>query len=68
MEPTPAQERVVAPGAVEGRRRERGRVVRAEEPEVGPVGKREVEERFVTMALDELGRVPIGRDRLADSP
>ena len=45
---------------------ERRDVVRAEEPERRRAGKREVEERFVPMALGELGIASPGPDRLAD--
>ncbi len=45
---------------------ERRDVVRAEEPERRRAGKREVEERFVPMALGELGIASPGPDRLTD--
>ena len=47
---------------------ERAGVVRAEERQRSCVGKGEVEERFVPLALDELGVAPACPDRLSDPP
>ncbi len=41
-------------------------VVRAHEPETLAVGERDVQQRLVELALDDLGRAPARPDRLAD--
>jgi len=61
-----ADERVRAARLFEHRRVERLGVVRAEEPPGRAAGEGEVEQRLVPLALGELGRRPLGPDRLAD--
>jgi hypothetical protein len=46
---------------------ERLGVVRAHQPEAGRVGERDVQQRFVPVALGHLRRSPLGVDRLADA-
>ena len=47
---------------------ERARVVRAQQRERRRLGEREVEQRLVPLALDELGLAAARPDRLADAP
>ena len=57
---------VVPRGLVDHCGRQRFGVVRAEQPEVGIV-EREVEQRFVPVALGQCRRAPAGPDRFADT-
>ena len=60
-----SHERMIPAGFLDHSFIERDRVVRAHEPEVG-IGKGEVQERLVTLALGHLVGAPARPDRLAD--
>lgn len=58
---------MIAQGLVDHRVRKGILVVRAKELPRRGVGECDVEERFVALAFDELGRGALGPDRLPDS-
>ena len=63
----PVDERVAAARLVDDGLVERRHVVGTQQPEVARVGEREIEQRLVELALDQLGRAASGPDRLADA-
>ena len=64
--PSMRQHRMTAPGLVDDLGRQRSHVVRAHQPPWRPTVERDVEQSFMTLALDDLGCASTGPDRFAD--